>query len=505
MSAGAKRAHHQPRLVILGIDAGDPELMMRLADEGRLRTLARLRERGVWARIGGPSALGSQSAWPSIVSGLSAFDHGCSLRYRLAPGSYRLERSQHPPPFWSELPDPAGPVAVIDVPGMDPRPRDSDAQLFDWGAHPCVGPPRAEPPELVRQVLARFGPAIETDEKRRTSVGDRRIARRLLERIAQKGALCRDLLDQRRFETLFVVFGDAHAAGHRFRRYAELGHGLPSRARPLRDAITRVYEAIDAELETLIARAGDADLFLVSNQGIQDGSPDVGLTGRFCSRLGYQHQRSTPRRSRLLEALRRRLGPGSTSGDPYAGTDWSRTRAFPLPATYSGLIRINLRGREPEGCVAPEDYGAELDRIEADLRALVDAHTGEPAVDHIVRTTEAFATASPPLQLPDLFVFWRPRRPERGTIVHPRACLRADAPRFARRNHHTREGLVVAAGPSIRAKGDLGIVAPEHLAPAFRFALGRETPGDVDSPLVTRAMGGEPARPPRSLFEDARG
>ncbi len=36
-----------------------------------------------------------------------------------------------------------------------------------------------------------------------------------------------------------------------------------------------------------------------------------------------------------------------------AGLDWSETRAFTLPTDLEGYIRINLKGREPEGVVAP--------------------------------------------------------------------------------------------------------------------------------------------------------
>src|SRR5439155_7647200 len=38
--------------------------------------------------------------------------------------------------------------------------------------------------------------------------------------------------------------------------------------------------------------------------------------------------------------------------------EWSRTRAFSLPTDQHGWVRVNLRGREAEGSVAPADYDA---------------------------------------------------------------------------------------------------------------------------------------------------
>jgi len=295
---------------------------------------------------------------------------------------------------------------------------------------------------------------------------------------------------------VLVVFCEAHAASHRFWDHAGLGDSRPSRDPQLRGALAQVYGAIDAEIEGLMRRAPDACVFVVSNQGIRDGTPDAGLTRLVCQRLGYLHQRPGHGRGAPLDGVRRRLGRWGISGaaDPLAGVDWSRTRAFPIPSSYAGLIRINLRGREPEGCVAPEEYDAEVARIEADLSALVDARSGIPAAERVVRTAEAFGATQPPRGLPDLFVFWAARPRGASELIHPRARLRVRTPRYARLNQHARGGLVVAAGPSIRAKGDLGRVEPEDLAPAFRCALGRAAPGDSENPFASRAFDGSRPR-----------
>src|SRR5690606_4451858 len=42
----------------------------------------------------------------------------------------------------------------------------------------------------------------------------------------------------------------------------------------------------------------------------------------------------------------------------FAGLDWANTRAWSEELNYLPSIRLNLRGRDPEGTVAPEDYDA---------------------------------------------------------------------------------------------------------------------------------------------------
>ena len=76
-----------------------------------------------------------------------------------------------------------------------------------------------------------------------------------------------------------------------------------------------------------------------------------------------------------------------------------------------GLIRVNLRGREPMGIVEPgADYEALLDRIEAEVRALVEPSTGQPVVADVLRTDRVFPGPRRDY-LPDLIVVWERAAP----------------------------------------------------------------------------------------------
>ena len=67
--------------------------------------------------------------------------------------------------------------------------------------------------------------------------------------------------------------------------------------------------------------------------------------------------------------------------------DWSRTRAFAIPDSSVGLIRVNLQGREPAGVVAPaRQYEQTVAEVEEDLRALRDPRTGDPVIERVART-----------------------------------------------------------------------------------------------------------------------
>ena len=146
---------------------------------------------------------------------------------------------------------------------------------------------------------------------------------------------------------------------------------------------------------------------------------------------------------------------------------------FAIPGLYTGLLRVNLRGREPLGIVYPADYRTLLDRVEADLRQVIDVATGEPAAERITRTIDAFGGGIPE-RLPDIFVEWRLASSPRAR--HPRATLQARRLGVPRANLHSRTGIALVAGPAIQARGDAGELSPTDLVPLFRGLAG----GPVD-------------------------
>ena len=71
----------------------------------------------------------------------------------------------------------------------------------------------------------------------------------------------------------------------------------------------------------------------------------------------------------------------------FGGLDWTRTLAFSEEANTNPGIWINLAGREPEGCVAAEDYEAVRDRL---IEALLAWRlpSGAPVIARALRREE---------------------------------------------------------------------------------------------------------------------
>jgi predicted AlkP superfamily phosphohydrolase/phosphomutase len=528
-------------LIIIGLDAGTPDLIRRWAREGHMPNVAALMGRGCWGETAGAELISEHGVWLSLFSGVSRAHSGYYFFRQLEPGTYDLRPASgfglDAVPFWAHL---AGRrVAVIDAPDCYPVRGLEGIQLSNWAGH--VGwrtsdpahAPHAEPARLLADARRIYGPPAPVYENPDADFRENcRIRQRLLAQIRKKGELCRELLRRggHGFDLVVVVFSETHAASHQFWQYNReapdgdgangVGHEKTNGRRvenvdgrrgrkddgrragasghELTHALRDIYQAVDREAGLLLAElTPEANVFVLSSVGVRTSYPTTGLAESFCRRLGYQ---ATPRpaplalgplalaRRTLPESWRVRLSRLLLSRDARErllaeqfrhSTDWARTTAFALPSFYTSFIRVNLRGREPQGAVRPgAEYEALLARLEADLRQLADAETGEAAVERVHRAAEVFGDGRPPRVLPDLFVEWRHER-FMSRVAHPRAELTQPRPEFFRASDHTQRGFVAAAGPSVRARGPVGDINLLDLAPTFLQLLGAHAPTEM--------------------------
>jgi predicted AlkP superfamily phosphohydrolase/phosphomutase len=494
----------QGPVVLLGFDAADPDLVERWAAEGKLPSVAKLMARGAWARTSGEELLFEHGIWTSLFSGVSTARHGFHFFWQPVPRSYGLElkkgRDIGVAPFWAQLAGTGRSVFVIDPPDTEPVRGVEGLQVSEWATHSHYPPLTlsVEPPSALGELRREFGAREQIGETiGSTPQNDRITLERLIARAARKGATVRALVGKADYDVIVAMFAEAHTGAHQVWEYRRDAKGDGPRPDPGTGAgQLRLYEAVDTAIGAIVdALPASATVFVVSSVGLLSQYPTEELTENFCRKLGYQASpaqaapsasSAAPRRSPL--ALLRGLVPESARNfvsrflpfqvqarllsDKFAAaTDWSRTTAYAPPGYYTGCIRVNLRGREPQGIVAPgAEYDAVLSRLEEDFHALVDAETGQPVVERTVRTRALFGDSLHPA-LPDLVVFWRAHDRPLRRLTHPRAELTQSPHAFHRGSHHTTEGFLVASGPGIRTAGRMPDVNPLALAPTLLSLL----------------------------------
>ena len=249
-----------------------------------------------------------------------------------------------------------------------------------------------------------------------------------------------------------------------------------------------LYTAVDAAIGEIISECGDdVTVFVVSGDGVGPNHCAWHLLPQVLTRLGFTGAPSVDpdngnsKKSlvdRLRSAVPPRLRSEIQSHLPWqlrhwlalrvaaANTDWSRTKAFTLPADLEGCIRINLRGREPEGIIEPggqyEDVCSELTEA---LEKLINPATGRPAVRHVWRIDRLFPGERRD-HLPDLTVIWNDEA-EIGEVYSDRLGLVSEAPNDPRTGTHYPRGFMAVRGPRSRTRkihgGHIADIAPTLL------------------------------------------
>src|SRR4051812_17687280 len=170
--------------------------------------------------------------------------------------------------------------------------------------------------------------------------------------------------------------------------------------------------------------------------------------------------------------------------------DWSRTRAY--AQGNFGQIFVNQRGRQPRGCVSPEDVRPLLDDLKAGLMAVPHPETGEPLVERVYEGEELYSGPHAHLA-PDLTVVlhdWRYR-----TIgLHDFTTNRLISPAFGPTGDHRMEGVLIAAGPPFRPGATPERADLLDIAPTILHLLGVPVPADMDGRVLTEIL--DPDRVP---------
>jgi predicted AlkP superfamily phosphohydrolase/phosphomutase len=330
------------------------------------------------------------------------------------------------------------------------------------------------------------------------------------------------------------VAPEAHSAGEILWHGIDEQHPLQrcTDGRAARRLLCRIYSALDTVVGRLVRELPpDAVLVVCSLHGMQrndldkpsallpellarlyagqrllDGpDPDVwrragcppvvpmsSFAGRLRDRVRHQALARVPR---LVEASRRFRRLVTEEQEPESDRDpeeigeyhtrvdlqvacryrslWPRMKAFAVPTYTHGRVRINLRGRDRDGVVAPAAYGAVCDEVEAAVRACRNPRTGRPVVDDIVRLGDEDPSA-------DLLIVWKDCA---DALEHPEAGLIGPV-LYGRTGSHSPRGFAFIAGRGI-PPGDLGERPASDLSPTIVALLGHKPPAGMQGrPLL---------------------
>ena len=436
-------------------------------------------------------------------------------------------------------------VAVFDMPQTTLAKRVNGLQVLAWGAHAPMIQQQSQPTGLLDELIENYGehPADAINHQDRSDWYNTKSVNTLIdhmfEGLERRTAITCDLIRREPWNLFLTAIGETHTAGHYFWHLSQPEHPLYKiAADPNRDPLLEFYEATDKALGEMIdAAPDDAHIMVFAAHGMGENSTDLlsmvmlpeflyrfSFPGKCLLPPGEFHAEMPPihppnnyenwyrqiptlkqdppsvrfRKNllkpfnpilpgRLKHYAAKLLGvsepPLSYHPTSWYHPYWRKMKAFALPGFSDGYIRLNVKGRESSGVVAPEDYDKVCDEIIAELHQLKDARTGRPVVKGVERIRKDPMDSNPKLPDADLAVMWDDYAVD--TIEHPKYG-RIGPLFFNRSSGHRGRGFVTIKGPGIEPGSSIKEGHAVDLGPTILELMGAPIPSYMDGkPLLS--------------------
>ena len=497
-------------LILLGIDGAEPSLVEPWAREGHLPHFARLIQKGAFGRLKSTLHPLTPQAWASIITGVNPGRHGIFDFGKRAQGRYTFDlvtaRDRAAPAFW-EILGGRKRIGVVNVPLTYPP--DPVEGFFVGGMHTPSLAQGVYPPGLEHQL---DGYIIDVMSHWYGST------RAFLDDVyAMLDARHRNVLElvrRRPVDILFPVYIVADRIQHAlWGRFTDEHRARPGAVGDDGDAIFEVYRRMDELLGQYMDMADrqQARLIVVSDHGFGDLKKDVYLNAvlakngllkfdpkkirRFVPPAGppakdptHDWQRSVFPNGPVAFGTDRQLAAGDV--DPryktFETVDWSKTSAY--AAGLFGNVWINLKGREPEGIVAPgAHYDSMCRKIAALLGEVVDPQDGRPIVDRVYRREELYQGPRQ-TDAPDLIVKMRDwAYITRGATEFLSNEVVSDVV-INHSGNHRLHGIVGLYGKDVAPGVRLSGATVYDITPTLLHLVGQPVPGGLDGKVLEEAL-----------------
>ncbi len=510
----------ESKVFVIGLDGVPFGIIRKWADEGHLPTMKRLMDEGVSGELASTMPPTSGPSWSTFTTGKNPGKTGIyDFLYR-RPGSYvfppvnaqmRGGRS-----LWSLLSEQGRKVNVINVPISYPVEEVNGTLISGWMT-PYFAKDYTYPPELAEEINREVGdyriyPAETFSEGRKD--GFFKACDELLDLLTDTTL---HVMRRGEWDFMMTVYFDTDRIFHQLWHYVDPQHPWRAhREEDLSAPVVAYFRRLDAKVAKLLEELPpDTKVMIMSDHGMGTAARFVVLnnllmnTGflRLSDDLPTRLKAFAFRRGFTLRNVHRlvdRLGfakhaeyKNVYSFDgvlkrfflSFLNVDWHHSRAYSFGRHY-GSVFLNVRGREPMGCVDPgADYEKTRDEIAEAMLSYVDPELGRPMVAECLKREDLYSgehfEEAPdlvlvPKDLSDIFF---------GLSDFGSNRIWDSTYRYS--GMHRDHGMLIAHGSGIRRGQAFDGGGVVDLAPTILHWMGHEVPRDMDGASLTSMMSEE--------------
>lgn len=343
------------RVAVIGLDCADPVLFKQWRE--KLPTIDKLMNQGLFSPMKSTIPPITVPAWMAMATSKSPGDlgiYGFRNRVDYSYGNLRIAQGDqiYEKTVWDILGLHGKTSIILGVPLTYPV-RYVKGQLVSCFLTPGTHAVFTSPSRLKEEVLSKF-PLYKFDVENFRSKDYRRLEQEIKQFTEQQFDLAEYLIENKSWDFFMMVNMGTDRIQHAFWHFMDEEHVLHEPNSEYKETILNHYRLLDERIERLLKLLPDDTLIMiVSDHGAQR------MEGGFCINEwlidnGYLHLKNVVKQVTPFTKL---------------DVDWSKTKAF-ANGGYYGRLFLNIKGREPEGTVEPDEVELLLSEIKAKLSAL---------------------------------------------------------------------------------------------------------------------------------------
>ena len=501
------------RTFVIGIDGGDFSLVNKWIKEGKLPNLEKIKKAGSSGKLRSTIPPITGAAWSTFQTGTNPGKHGAFNWFKRKEGEYRASPVTYndiaEPTLWQILSQQDKKVGVIGVPVTYP-PEKINGFLVPGLLTPKEAKNQSYPRDIIDEVR-EIAPDYKFSPKEWTRGYDpKEWVDEMHDDIDDKVNVATHFMETKEWDMMMVHFMETDQVQHFMWNYHEdENHEW--------DPVFDIYKKADEAIGRISEQLNEDDtLLIMSDHGFgplrYDFHIDTWLLRegyiKFKDNFATQFKKFFFNRGVNKESLYpigEYLYPVANkinfinnvldvASNPLfewlflssQNVDWENTVAY--SHSEIGHIYLNVKGREPRGCVDPEDVPEVRQEIIEKLRELENPFTGKKITSQIYEGDEYYHGDKAHLA-PDIIFL-----PDDMEIIGKGAYeflthKTVNKSRF-QTGHHRMDGLFFAAGPHVKSNNDVdaGII---DLAPTILYDLGLPVLDSMDGEVIATAFKNE--------------
>ena len=455
------QAPERLRLLVIGLDCATPQLVFD-AWRDDLPNLKRLMSGGAWGRMNSTIPAITVPAWASMTSGRDPGELGIYGFRNRADHSYdRMSIANatavHVERIWDLLGAAGRRVGVLGVPPAFPV-RPVNGHMVGCFLTPSAKSAYTYPAELKDEIADWLGEEFLVDVPNFRSEDKDRILRDIYRLADQHFDVAQRLLERERYDFFMMVEMGVDRIHHAFWRYMADDHPKYEPDHRFEHAIRDYYVHVDRRVGRLIETIDDdMAVLVVSDHGARTMAGGICINEWLIDN-GYLTLKERPRSVTALEDCE---------------IDWGRTKAWASGGYYARLF-LNVRGREPEGIIDPDDLEPMRDELIERLAEICDPD-GAPIGTVAYRPEDLYRTVRN--VAPDLIIYFGELRWRSVGSVGFDSIWTFENDTGPDEANHAQEGIFIYHDPMNPLGGrELGTVDIYDITPTLLTLLGHAVP-----------------------------